>query len=413
MDDPVLVLLADRGPIRPTRLTTRPAIRRLSEVETTATGQRPAAHVVRVVAGGLATLVFVDLLLGAKFFNVVMPALVADVLVIAAVALATVSPPRTIAPAMVLGSAASIAVSLVVDVADSSTEFAGLGLLTAWSVRSSSRTGAMASSLALGIALLAIVEWRNQGPHSDLLVLLCGASWVAVVAAGWYLRVLDSRQLEQAQQVRHQERLAIARELHDVVAHHVTGIVVQAQAAQLVADQQPDAAQHALDRIARAGGEALAAMRAMVGALRDESTGDELVPTASISDLRAIAESTASERDELPVRLAIDDRAATLPEPVIASVHRIAREAVTNARRHSVGATKIDIDVRCDNGVVHLLITNDGGPVSRSPGGFGIRGMAERAAAMGGDFDAGPLPDGGWRVAADLPVGVGREATQP
>jgi signal transduction histidine kinase len=427
MDDPVLVLLADRGPIRTTRLTTRPAIRRLSEVETTATGQRPAAHVVRVVAGGLATLVFVDLLLGAKFFNVVMPALVADVLVIAAVALATVSPPRTIAPAMVLGSAASIAVSLVVDVADSSTstpvmgngawpgfaEFAGLGLLTAWSVRSSSRTGAMASSLALGIALLAIVEWRNQGPHSDLLVLLCGASWVAVVAAGWYLRVLDSRQLEQAQQVRHQERLAIARELHDVVAHHVTGIVVQAQAAQLVADQQPDAAQHALDRIARAGGEALAAMRAMVGALRDESTGDELVPTASISDLRAIAESTASERDELPVRLAIDDRAATLPEPVIASVHRIAREAVTNARRHSVGATKIDIDVRCDNGVVHLLITNDGGPVSRSPGGFGIRGMAERAAAMGGDFDAGPLPDGGWRVAADLPVGVGREATQP
>ena len=98
---------------------------------------------------------------------------------------------------------------------------------------------------------------------------------------------------------------------------------------------------------------------------------------------------------------------------MIASVHRIAREAVTNARRHSVGATNIDIDVRCDDGVVHLLVTNDGGPVSRSPGGFGIRGMAERAAAMGGDFDAGPLPDGGWRVAADLPVGVGPEAAQP
>ena len=353
MDDPDLVLLADRGPIRTSRLTTRPAIRRLSEVETTATGQRPAAHVVRVVAGGLATLVFVDLLLGVEFFNVVVPALVADVLVIAAVALATVSPPRTIAPAMVLGSAASIAVSLVVDVADSSTrtpvmgngawpgfaEFAGLGLLTAWSVRSSSRKGAMASSLALGFALLAIVAMAQSGrPFRSVGVAVWrGRGWPRWPPAGTCACSTPASS-SRRQQVRHQERLAIARELHDVVAHHVTGIVVQAQAAQLVADQQPDAAQRALDRIARAGGEALAAMRAMVGALRDESTGDELVPTASISDLRAIAESTASERDELPVRLAIDDRAATLPEPVIASVHRIAREAVTNARRHSVGA---------------------------------------------------------------------------
>jgi signal transduction histidine kinase len=396
-------------------------------VETTATGQRPAAHVVRVVAGGLATLVLIDIFLGIEFLNVVMPALVGDVLVCAAVVLALVAPPRTIAPAVVLGSAASIVVSLVVELADSTTrtpvmgngawpgfaELAGLGLLTGWSFRSAARTEALASSLALGAALLAMVAWRNQGFHSDWLLLLFGGGWAAVVAAGWYLRVLDARQLEQAQAVRHQERLAIARELHDVVAHHVTGIVVQAQAAQLVADKQPDAAQRALERIARAGGEALAAMRAMVGALRDESTGDELVPTASINDLRTMAELSASERDELPVRLAIDEQSAALPEPVIASVHRIAREAVTNARRHSIGATNIDIDVRCEDGFVHLRVTNDGGLASRSPGGFGIRGMAERAAAMGGDFDAGPLPNGGWRVVADLPAGVGSEAAQP
>ena len=161
--------------------------------------------------------------------------------------------------------------------------------------------------------MLAIVDGAIRATTPIWLLLLCGAAWAAVVAAGWYLRVLDARQVEQAQQVRHQERLAIARELHDVVAHHVTGIVVQAQAAQLVADRAADAAQRALDRIARAGGEALAAMRAMVGALRDESTGDELVPTASLDDLRAMAESTASERDELPVRLAIDDRADDAP----------------------------------------------------------------------------------------------------
>ncbi len=136
------------------RLTTPPAIRRLSDVETTATGQRPAAHVVRVVAGGLATMLFVDLVLGLGLFDVVAPALVADVFVFAAVAFALKAPPRTIAPAAVLAASASVAVSIAVAVVDSSTktpvmgyggawpgfaELAGLGLLTAWSVRSSSR----------------------------------------------------------------------------------------------------------------------------------------------------------------------------------------------------------------------------------------------------------------------------------
>jgi signal transduction histidine kinase len=192
----------------------------------------------------------------------------------------------------------------------------------------------------------------------------------------------------------------------------VTGIVVQAQAAQLVADDQPDAARRALDRIARAGGDAMAAMRAMVGALREESTDEELDPTASIDDLRAMAATKPHERGQLPVRLAIDPQAAALPETVLASIHRIAREAVTNARRHSVGATNIDIDVRCTDGLVHLVVRNDGSQVTRSSGGFGLRGMAERAAAMGGEFEAGPLPDGGWRVAADLPVAIGSRASE-
>ena len=150
-------------------------------METTATGQRPAAHVVRVVAGGLATLVFADLLLGIELFGVVWPALVGDVLVIAALALALVAPPRTIPLAAVGGCAASVAISFFVEVADSTVrakgmgvggawpgfaELAGLGLLTAWSVRSASRDGAIAASLAFGVALFAIVGWRNQGYHS-------------------------------------------------------------------------------------------------------------------------------------------------------------------------------------------------------------------------------------------------------
>jgi signal transduction histidine kinase len=397
-------------------------------VDTTATRQRPTTDVVVVAAGGLVALLFIDLLLALELFDVVLPALGGDVAVIAAVAFACVAPPRMIPLATVAGSAASMAISLAVHYNDSTehivvmgpggawpgfAELAGLGLLTAWSVRSASRAGALASVVAFGFVMFAIVEWRYKGSHPDVLLLLCAAAWASVVAAGWYLRVLDAHLVEQAKQVRHHERLAIARELHDVVAHHITGIVVQAQAAQLVADKQPDATQRALDRIARAGGEALTAMRSMVGALRDESTGGDVAPTASLDDLRDMAEGWSLERHELPVRLTIDDHAATLPDTVIASVHRIVREAVTNARRHSIGATHIDIDVRCERGVVHLVVANDGGPVSRSPGGFGLRGMAERAAALGGEFDAGPLPEGGWRVAAELPVAVVSEGVQP
>jgi signal transduction histidine kinase len=390
-------------------------------VETTASGQRPAAQVVAVVAVSLAGLTLIDLLLGIQFFHVLWPALLGDAAVIGAVAFAAVAPPRTIPPAAIAASTASVAISVLVAFEDFTrwtplmglgawpgfAELAGLGLLTIWSVRAASRVGALTSILSFGFALYAIVEWRNQGWHSDKLFLLCAGAWVAVVAVGWYLRVLDARQLELQRQVRHQERLAIARELHDVVAHHVTGIVVQAQAAQLVARDHPEAAQRALDRIANAGAGALAAMRSMVGALREESADGQLVPGASIEDLRAMATTAAQERGQLPVRIAIDDLTAALPDTVLASVHRIAREAVTNARRHSVGATNIDIDVRCADGFVHLLVTNDGSPATRSPGGFGLLGMAERAAALGGDFDAGPLPNGGWRVEAELPVVVG------
>jgi signal transduction histidine kinase len=394
-------------------------------VETTASGQRPAVQVGAVVTATLAGLTFIDLLLGIQFFHVIWPALLGDAAIIGAVAFAAIAPPRTIPPATAAAAAASIAISVLVALEDFTkwvplmgygawpgfAELAGLGLLTIWSVRSASRVGATTSILSFGLALYAIVEWRNRGWHSDKLFLLCAGAWVAVVAVGGYLRVLDARQLEQQQQVRHQERLAIARELHDVVAHHVTGIVIQAQAAQLVARDHPEAAQRALDRIAHAGAGALAAMRSMVGALREESTDGKLLPAASIDDLRAMATS-AQERGQLPVRIAIDDRAAVLPDTVLASVHRIAREAVTNARRHSVGATNIDIDVRCADGFVHLLVTNDGSPASRSPGGFGLLGMAERAAALGGDFDAGPLPTGGWRVEAELPVAVGAATSE-
>jgi len=347
---------------------------------------------------------------------VVEPALAADIAVGASLAAAINQSGRLRLAACLLAAGASLAVSravFVVDVFEYSpvmgrgawpgfAELAGLGFLTAWCVRASRRRGAVIALVSLGVAFGGLVGWRQAGPYPNELTVLFSGAWLAVAVAGLYLRMLDHRQAEHALRARQEERIAIARELHDMVAHHVTGIVVQAQAARLVAPDRPQVAVRSLEAIERAGAEALGAMRLMVGTLRDESTPADVAPTATLADLRAIAEPAA--RGELPVRLALDARAGTLPSEVVASLHRIAREAVTNARRHAIGATAIDVDVVCQNDQVQLLVSNDGNPATRPNGGFGLTGMAERAAALGGRFAAGPLPTGGWRVAAELPV---------
>lgn len=383
---------------------------------TVATSEPLARRAAAGVVAGMLALIVIDVVVGTRAFGVVKPALAADAAVGVAVLAAIMPSERLRLVATLVAAAGSIAVSRAVDeigLAEYSpvmgmgawpgfAELAGLGFLTAWCVRASRRSGAMVALLSLGAAFTGLVTWRQQGPYPNELAVLFSGAWLSVAAGGLYLRMLDHRQEEHAIRARQEERIAIARELHDMVAHHVTGIVVQAQAARLVAADRPDVATRALEAIERAGGEALGAMRLMVGTLRDESAPAEMAPTASLDDLRAIGDPPI--RGELPVQLTLGARAETLPSEVIASLHRIAREAVTNARRHAVGATSIDVDVICQNGHVHLLVSNDGASASRSSGGYGLTGMAERAAALGGHFSAGPLPSGGWRVAAELPV---------
>jgi signal transduction histidine kinase len=363
-------------------------------------------------------LILIDVVVGERVFREARPALAADVLVAFALSYAMLQPRRLLLAATIGGALGSIAVSRAVDVLGpldrlpvpvmgtgawpGFAEIAGLGFLVVWNVRASRLPGAIAALTALAAAFAAIIVLRQNGRYTSELVLPFGMAWLAVAAAGFYLRVLDQRQEELALRARLDERISIARDLHDMVAHHVTGIVVQAQAARLVAADRPEAAGVALERIERAGAEALGAMRLMVGTLRDETAPVDLAPAANLDDLRAIGRPSA--RGELPVTVSIDDRAAGLPAEVVASLHRIAREAVTNARRHAVGASSIVVDVRCRNGHVGLLVRNDGVETSRAVGGFGLQGMAERAEALGGTFSAGPLPAGGWQVAAELPV---------
>jgi signal transduction histidine kinase len=206
-----------------------------------------------------------------------------------------------------------------------------------------------------------------------------------------------------------EERAALARDIHDVVAHHVSAMVIRAQAADRLADSDPDGLHTAVQGIAADGKEALASMRRVVRVLRTERT-----PTDSIPLVDAIEHITARVRDA-GIEVDSDVRVpGELTEFEEATVLRITQEALTNVLLHS-RARRVRVGLTGDATGLHLEVLDDGAPGdagehgTSSEGGNGLRGMRERAAALGGSVTAGPV-DGGWRVAADLPVGEGRAA---
>ena len=370
------------------------------------------------VVGVLGLLAFLDLVLGHSLFNVTTPALVADVGLIAAVLAAGRWPLESLG----FGAAMSAGVSLRVALARHGAtgplvyspvmgtggawpgfaELAGLALLTALCIRSLTPARGIAAGATFAGALAAIAQLRQNGPVSTPVVLALGVVLAVAVAAGTYLRSVDRTHALESRQVRQDERTAIARELHDLVAHHMTGIVLQAQAATLVADTRPELAYEALETIERAGTEALRSMRAMVGSLRADDGAAPLAPTATIEDLRTVG---LRQPGEVPVRVQLGGPVDQLPATIVASLHRIAIEGVTNARRHAVGATAIDVTVAARPEDASITITDDGEPPHPRLGlGYGLVGIAERVAAVGGTTSAGPGPLRGWVVQATLPI---------
>ena len=205
----------------------------------------------------------------------------------------------------------------------------------------------------------------------------------------------------QEREIRNQERLALARELHDTVAHHVSAIAVQAQAGGVVAAAQPKQAAGILAAIESEASRTLAEMRDMVRVLR-EDTWAAAIPHTGIADLPALARTEATPT----VEVSLAGSLTRLSRPVDAAIYRLAQEALTNAIRHASGATRVEIAV-CRAGEGVRLRVADDGQAHSSPGavsGFGLTGMAERAQLLGGTLSAGPGPDGGWVVEAVLPV---------
>lgn len=254
-------------------------------------------------------------------------------------------------------------------------------------------TAAVTLVVALGMVVSA-AGWADVVGGSILVLL------VAAFAAVFRYRA-DLWQRQQ-REIRNQERVALARELHDVVAHHVSAIAVQAQAGRVVAARRPEAAVEVLAAIESEASRTLAEMRSMVRVLRDADDAVEYAPQPGLADLPALARSGPTPA----VEVRLDGSPTGLARPVDAALYRLAQESLTNAVRHAWAATRVVIDVRREGDAVRLRVSDDGrtGPGPAPEPGFGLLGMAERAQLLGGSLAAGPGPDGGWVVEAVLPV---------
>lgn len=264
------------------------------------------------------------------------------------------------------------------------------------------RTGALVAALELGIALAG-------APGAVPALLLPVGGW----AAGRALRERDAladrvaqraRDLEAEQElyaelsVRY-ERARIGAELHDIVAHALSVMVVQASAGQRLAERDPQAAAEALDTIAGAARAAERDLGRLVALL-----GDDDAPRAAAPDLAMVEQlvhhATATG---VPVSLRLDAR--EVAGPTAALGYRVVQEGLTNALRYAAGAP-VAVDVRTRDGALLVAVVNDPAPRTQAlaGSGHGLRGLRERIGARGGTLEAGATPGGGWRLAARIPL---------
>ncbi|MER7542821.1 sensor histidine kinase [Spirillospora sp. NPDC127506] len=258
--------------------------------------------------------------------------------------------------------------------------------------------GVVSAVLILGGAIVGPADWHAEAAGEVLLGL-------AVLGASWTLgRAVRERRAQAAHSARRladqavsDERLRIARELHDVVAHSMSLIAVKAGVAVHVAAARPDEALDALRVIEATSRSSLSEMRHLLGVLRTDA---DLGPAPGLADLADLAERAAMAG--VHVDLEVD--APNLPEGVALSVYRIVQEAVTNVVKHAAPA-RCRVRVRADGQRVRIDVTDDGPGARVLPGGdgHGLIGMRERVMMYGGDFTAGPRPSGGFAVSADFP----------
>jgi signal transduction histidine kinase len=307
-------------------------------------------------------------------------------------------------------------------------------LLTALVAATAQTNGSFGAAEALGLLGVLFVVSRRADPHWAVIAVIAtvaavgllpvrggfeyqyviGGLILALAAAvsiggGVYLRTIESGRRRAMDAVRAEQRTEFARDLHDFIAHHVTGIVVQAQGARFIAEQDPKRVLLALEQIERAGAETMASMRRMVGVLRDPQARPDapLAPIAGVLELPELLEQFTQAGGPL-ARLHVDGDVHGLPVEVSTSAYRVVMEALTNIRQHAEGARVADVWIRRTPEWLLVRVANDGAPARgatpRDRPGYGLVGLTERVRAVGGRITAGPGITGGWVVDAALPL---------
>jgi signal transduction histidine kinase len=292
-----------------------------------------------------------------------------------------------------------------------SPHFLGL-LVTAYLVPQVGHRGRTGVFVVLTLASFAATDPFTGNPASWAWPALALITAIALLA-GQATAELNARAEARATRLREEEtrqrlateRLAIARDLHDVVSHSIAMVNVQAGVALHVIDERPEQAREALVAIKAASHDALTDLRAILGLLRDGSEPEAREPAPGLAQLPDLVAAVG----RAGVTVALDDGlSAPLPQALDLTAYRVVQEALTNVVRHAPGAST-HVRIERDGSAVRVEVENDRPPQGRAPepaagAGLGLAGMRERVVAVGGELESGARPDGGFRVVAHLPL---------
>jgi signal transduction histidine kinase len=283
---------------------------------------------------------------------------------------------------------------------------------------------AIAAAIVEAGAVMAALRWSPLQPEK----VWVGITGLGVAAGGLGVSIRQRRALiaslrERAARLEFErdqegrlaaaaERARIAREMHDIVSHNLTVMIGLADGASYALESSPDTSLSAMERVSQTGRQALGEMRRLLGVLRDEPQDGGAASYQPQPGLDRLDELLARvEAAGIPVAIEVFGDPHALPGGVQLTVFRVAQEALTNTLKHAGRPATARLTLRCDSDRVMLEVIDTGSPVvlrpvsdqsALPPGGRGLRGMRERAAAFDGELDAGPLPEGGWRVALTL-----------
>jgi signal transduction histidine kinase len=289
-------------------------------------------------------------------------------------------------------------------------EIVAMALLTGAACRRLTGREAGFAALASVVAMVSAPVLRyGIGSPAALMAVPAAVLWGVALAVGLLLRDADRRRMAELADVRANERMQLARELHDLIGYHVSGIVVRAQAAKALAENPAVPALDPVEvygEIEQAGADALTATRRLVGLLRADGPVAVLPGSGLDEAIRTAVDDHGAVDADLDVDIAAELADLAVPPELAITAHRLVLEALTNVRRHAPDATRVTVRATVDGRHAVVSVHNDKASGGGSSG-YGLVGMAERVHALGGSLSAGAERGRGWRLIARLPLEKG------